>query len=76
MDKRMDQNNVVFLAAYLQHIRAAQALNLDKYQRFFMNINLFKIQNDENSVDSLDTLDTLDSVDSVKTKNYRNIKFV
>ena len=72
MDKRMDQNNVVFLAAHLQHIRAAQALNLDKYQRFFMNINLFKIQNDENSVDSLDTLDTLDtldSVDSVKNKN-------
>ena len=72
----MDKNNVVFLAAHLQHIRAAQALNLDKYQRFFMNINLFKIQNDINSVDSLDTLDTLDTLDSVEKIIDRNIKFV
>ena len=67
MDKKMDKNNVVFLAAHQQHIRAAQDINLNKYQWLLMNINLFKIRNDENS------LDTLDTVDSVKKKKLVDI---
>ena len=73
MDKKMDKNNVVFLASHLQHIRAVQAIYLDKYQWLLMNINLFKIRNDENSLDTPDTLDTVDSVKKKKRIDILNM---